>query len=298
MASYRQAAMLLIAGCIAVVSVGLLPQAEGWNVTEKGVLELSPSLPEYQITEVEGTDDSRLYDINFTSQDEEIAGLLQVPAADNASGVPGIVLLPGAGVSKEAEQNLAEYLSGLGYASLTLDQRNLGAIDPQGDLRAFLSGQEPVEHKMVKDALLAAEILRNIPEIDKDQIFYLGESNGARFAIIACALDSKCRGAVAISTCGFGVEDAVSSGALSDAEMIRFYRSIDPETYLALLPPRRLVMIHSQNDTIIACQDAERTFSRASEPKVMRLVGCNQHGYCSQMGEALKEELAAMMKMK
>jgi dienelactone hydrolase len=292
MASYRMAAMLLIAASIVIISVGLLPNAEGWTVSEDGLLKLSPSLPEYQVTEVKAPDDFRLFEINFTSQDQKTVGLLLIPDKANASIVPGIVLLPGAGVTKEAEHKLAEYLASLGYASLTLDQRNLGAIDPQGDLRRFLDGQEPVEHEMVNDALLAAEVLRDLPEIDSEKIVYMGESNGARFAIIAGALDPKCRGVVAISTCGFGIEDAVYSGALKDTEMVRFYRSIDPETYLGLLPPRKLVMIHSRNDTVITCQDAERTFSRASEPKAMYLVGCSQHGYCSQMQQALKEELA------
>ncbi len=74
-----------------------------------------------------------------------------------------MVLLPGATITKEREQGLAKLLSGLGYATMALDQRNLGGIDVGGDLEMFLNGQEPTEYKMVHDALAAAEVLRMQP---------------------------------------------------------------------------------------------------------------------------------------
>jgi len=294
MTNYRMAIALLILGSIIIALTGSLFSTQEWKVTEGGFLEISPTRPEYRIMEAEGPDNPFLREIQFISRDREIAGLLRFAAGRNSSEVPGIVLLPGAGVTKEMEQGLAEYLSSLGMATLTIDQRNLGAIDPQGDLQAFVDGRMPVEHEMVSDALLAAEVLRDIPGIDAERIIYMGESNGARFAIIASALDSKCRGALAISTCGYGIEDAVASGALTDPQMICFYRSIDPETYLSKIPPRRLAMIHSANDTVISYRDALRTYSKASQPKAMHTVDCHQHGYCSEMQGAIKEELKTM----
>jgi fermentation-respiration switch protein FrsA (DUF1100 family) len=221
-----------------------------------------------------------------------VAALLRIPAAKAA--VPGIVLLPGATVTKEREQGLAKYLSSLGYASITPDQRNLGAIDMQSDLQMFLKGNEPTEHKMVHDALVAAEILRRIPGIDPERIVYAGESNGGRFAIIASALDTNARGTMAISTCGFGTDAAISSGMLTDKDEIRFYRSIDPDTYLGKITPRPLVMIHSRNDTIIAYRLAEQTFARAFVPKALHAVNCSRHGYCPEMNEYLEKELRNM----
>lgn len=85
------------------------------------------------------------------------------------------------------------------------------------------------------------------------------------------------------------------SGQLKDPEVIRFYRSIDPETYLNKIPPRKFVMMHSVNDTIIPYENAEQTYSKAFEPKELHNVECATHGYCTEMAAFLKTELEAML---
>lgn len=287
---------LLIIGCVIAVVAGVLSLSDSkqeWRVTNDGFLEYSLSSPEYQLmpSEADNDNNATLYEVKFTSRGAQISGLLRMPGQAKGNSLPGIVILPGATVTKEREQGLAKYLCSLGYASLTLDQRNLGGIDMDGDLQMFLNGQEPTEHKMVHDALAAAEILRSRPEIDPGRIIYAGESNGARFAIIACALDSKARGVIAISTSGYGVDEAISSGRLIDLDAVRFYRSIDPETYLGKIPPRRLVMMHSLKDPIIPYELANRTFMKAFEPKALYTVTCAVHGHCAEMDSFLKKEL-------
>jgi hypothetical protein len=199
-------------------------------------------------------------------------------------------------VTKEREQGVAKYLCSLGFAIITLDQRNLGAADMQGDLQMFLKGIEPTEHKMVHDALAAAEVLRNQPRIDPNRILYVGESNGGRFAIIACALDPKARGVIAISTSGYGIDAAITSGVLKDQDTIRFYKSIDPETYLSKIPPRKLVMFHSVNDPVIPYEYANSTYEKALPPKDFYTVKCHMHGHCTDMDAALEKELTNMVK--
>lgn len=293
----RIIAALLIAGVIIAGIIGVLSlsdSSQGWHVSSDGLLEYPLSTPEYQLTPLPSGNNDTLYSVQFTSRDTQISGLLRLPgkANDSALGsIPGIVLLPGATVTKEREQGLAKYLSSLGYASIALDQRNLGGIDMDGDLQMFLKGQEPTENKMVYDALAAAEILRSRQQIDPNRIIYAGESNGARFAIIACALDTRARGVIAISTSGFGVNEAIASGMLRDLEAIRFYRSIDPETYLDRIPPRKLVMMHSQKDPIIPYEQGQEMFSKALPPKAFYAVNCTVHGHCAEMDPFIKEEL-------
>ncbi len=299
MRKYGIAAGAFIAICItAVALIGfILPSGAGgaWQVSADGLLEYSLSQPEYELGQREDSDNSTLCDVIFTSRDTKVAGLLRIPKTHQEGGVPGIVLLPGATVTKEREQELAKYLSSLGYASITLDQRNLGGIDMQGDFEKFLQGVEPTEHKMVHDALVAAQILRGQPEINKSRVVYAGESNGARFAIIACALDPQSRGVIAISTCGFGAGEAIASGRLANPDSIRFYRSIDPETYLDKIPPRKFVMLHSLNDPIISFEYANRTYDSAFEPKALHVVECSMHGRCIEMDPYLKKELREMI---
>jgi fermentation-respiration switch protein FrsA (DUF1100 family) len=297
-------------------------ESSRWTVSEAGLLDYSVSVPQFNASP-SATGEKSLSEIQFQSRGAQIAALLRVPASaaagENATGggepraangregevedgknkgLPGIVLLPGAGISKEREQDFAEKLAALGYATITLDQRNLGSVDFQADLQTFLQGAEPVEHRMVYDALAAAEILRGLPEIDPARIIYAGESNGGRFAITACALDSRAKGVLAISTCGYDTKTAIAraaaAGQPADPEVVRFYISIDPESYLDRIAPRPLVMIHSRNDTIIPYQMAEKTFSRAAEPRRMHTVNCTVHGYCTEMAHAVEEELAAI----
>jgi dienelactone hydrolase len=269
-----------------------------WTVSEKGILEYKVSMSQYNLSPPEDDGNSTLSAVQFQSRDAKIAALLRIPGpdADGKNGsIPGIVLLPGATVRKEQEQKLARYLADLGFASITLDQRNLGGVDAKADLQMFLRGEEPTEHRMVYDAMAAGEVLRSRPEIDPTRIIYAGESNGGRFAIIACALDPAAKGVLAISTCGYGTDGAIASAGVVDKNMVRFYRSIDPETYLYKITPRPLVMIHSRNDTIIPYQLAEQTYARGVQPKRMHTVGCNVHGYCAQMNEAIEEELKGMV---
>lgn len=280
-----------------------------WRVGDDGRLSYQFSKPEFNLSEEETDDNSTLMAVQFASRGAKIAGLLRIPKfsrtasdgqtvsdeANNKDGIPGIVLLPGATVTKEREQGLARRLADMGYATITLDQRNLGAIDVNSDLELFLEGREPVEHMMVYDALAAAEILRSLPEIDPERIIYAGESNGGRFAIIACALDKQALGVLAISTCGYGTDAAVAQGDIMDEDTIRFYRSIDPDTYLPLIAPRPLAMVHSRNDTVIAYPLAERTYALASQPKSLVSVGCTVHGYCQEMDEGIEKGLKGMV---
>lgn len=274
-----------------------------WRVEDDGRLDYLILKPEFNLSEEKVDGNSSLIAVRYASRGAEMAGLLRIPRfsktvrdeENKKDGIPGIVLLPGATVTKEREQGLAKRLADLGYATMTLDQRNLGAIDVNADLELFMEGSEPVEHMMIYDALSAAEILRSVPEIDPEKIIYAGESNGARTAIIACALDESARGVLAISTCGYGTDAAVARSGIEDEDTIRFYRSIDPDTYLPLISPRPLAMIHSRNDTVIPYPLAERTFALASQPKSLISVDCTVHGYCPEMDERIEKGLKGMV---
>jgi uncharacterized protein len=78
--------------------------------------------------------------------------------------------------------------------------------------------------------------------------------------------------------------------------MIRFYKSVDPETYLSKIPPRKLAMFHSISDPVIPYEYGNRTYEKALKPKDFYTVKCNIHGYCSEMDASLEKELANMVK--
>ncbi len=272
--------------------------AAPWEVSEAGTLTFpereEPAFTAQKIEDVyapENSDTLKL--LSFESRGENLQALLRIPAKSSSS--PGLVLLPGAGVSKEAEQGLASEISKMGYATLTLDQRNFGGINVERDLELFRAGLEPLEYTMVYDALKASDVLAAQPEIDHGKLAILGESNGGRFAVLACALNPSLKGVIGISTAGYGTGETGPSHA-DDPDAYRFSRSIDPDTYLSTLPPAKFVQIHSFNDTVISHDLALRTFALAEEPKAMYNVTEATHGYTASMRPYLEKELALLLK--
>lgn len=295
--SYFNSKGSVIIGAILLLALiyFLIPQgSDKWIVSDKGIL----SYPEnrgkvdIKVLNTESGPDYTLETISFPSKDYTVEGLLRIPAAGKK--VPGIVILPGANVPKEGTKTLADIFSGMGYASLGIEQRNRGGVDFRYDYELWNNEKEPIEHKMVFDALRAVDVLRQEPLIDPDRIAIVGESNGGRFAIIAAAVDPTISGVIGISTSGYDTESQIAG--IRDENLKRFYRSIDPETYLNSIPPRKFVMLHSINDTIIPIQLAQKTFMKANEPKQFYTVTTGAHGYSEGMKEPLEKELKLMFK--
>ena len=286
-------AIILIAVLWVIFNNTAAPQE--WNVDEGGIMSYPTDreIPVFDSIIVESNPGYLLDHINYSSRDDVISALLRIP--NSSHPVPGILILPGATVSKEDEQVLSAELAEMGYASMVIDQRNLGGVNIQLDGNLFEAGQEPTQHKMVFDAIKAIDVMREYPEIDLDNIAIIGISNAGRFAIIAAAIDPSICGVVGISTSGHDVESLIADNPdqITKNET-RFLRSIDPDTYLDMLPPRKLVMMHMINDSIISLELAQVTYEKANEPKVFYPVEGNGHGYNAAMRDVLEAELGLM----
>ncbi|VVB94155.1 Acetyl xylan esterase (AXE1) [uncultured archaeon] len=269
-------------------------ESQEWSVSKDGILSYPENRGRVDVTvlKTEAGSNYTIETISFASKDYTVEGLLRIPSTGKK--VPAVVILPGATVTKEGTQGLAGMFSNMGYASFGIEQRNRGGVDPEYDYGLFIKGNEPIEHKMVFDALRAVDVLKQDERIDAQKIAILGESNGGRFAIIAAALDPDIKGVIGISTSGYNTESQIVN--IKDETLIRFYRSIDPETYLGLIPPRKFVMLHSVNDSIIKIEFAENTFKKAKEPKKFYLVKTGDHGFSEDMKAPLEEELGLMFR--
>lgn len=288
--SYLKILIIIGAAILLALVYFLIPQgSDKWSVNDEGIL----SYPENRgsldakILKTESGPNYTLKTISFQSKDYTVEGLLRIPVFGKK--VPAIVILPGATIPKEGTQTLADIFSTSGYASLGIEQRNRGGVDMRYDHELWKNGKETIEYKMVFDALRAVDVLKQEPSIDPDRIAIVGESNGGRFAIIAAAIDPGISGVIGISTSGYDTESQITD--IRDESAIRFYRSIDPETYLKFIPPRKLVMLHSINDSIIPIKFAEKTFGKAKEPKQFYRITTGTHGYSEGMKEPLENEL-------
>jgi len=228
----------------------------------------------------------------FLTYPVKIFGLLFIPSGKK--NIPGIVLLPGGGVPKEAESTLANYLADNGYAVLTIDQRGIGEtggyyLGIEEDYNVFLKGKEPIQHLSVYDILRAYDVLKDIKGIDKENIAVAGESMGGRYAIIAAAIEKRFKGAMIISSAGFHINK-------ENKPENNYLLSIDPDHYIADISPRPLFMLHGSKDTKVRVDDAKLTFSIAKDPKKFFIAeGCG-HGYCEEMNETIIEGFKEIFK--
>jgi len=278
-------------GLMVLLGLILMPETnpEEWKVSPEGLLEypLKRGSIECQRTSLEVGEAYTLDKVVFESKGLKVYGLLRIPKG--VENPPGMVLLPGAQVTKEGQQGLATVMQKLGFASLSLDQRGHGETNGyvagmEEDFRAFTVGTEPVQHKMVYDALRAVDCMRTFKELDEKRIYIGGESMGGRFAIIAGGIDKNIAGVLAISTSGYTLPPSLPS------DQLRFFTSIDPNSYIQKISPRKLTMIHSTNDHVVPFNDAVRTFEKALEPKTFHTIEMDTHGYNGAMDEYLETE--------
>ena len=271
-----------------------------WMVDKNGYLYY-PSAREqikFQRENLNKTGNLLISRVVYPSTKGNIYGLLVLPkSASNL--MPGVVLLPGAGVGKESELKLAEKISEIGAAVLTIDQRGVGETDGKfptldEDYASFLASQEPYQHLMVYDALRGLDLLYSAPFVDPNRIVIVGESLGGRIAIIAAAIDRNIKGVLVISSAGFR---SIGFKGGRDNMKNAFIDSIDSDHYINLITPRKLVMIHNIQDKNIPIQSAINSFSLAQQPKRFIYVNdttCN-HGYCDSMYDGLVEGLQFVM---
>ena len=227
----------------------------------------------------------------YRSTKGNVYGLLVLPK-NITEELPGIVLLPGAGVSKGSELKLAGKIAELGAAVLTIDQRGVGETNGDfptldEDYYSFIAAKEPYQHLMVYDALRAYDLLYSAPFVDSERIIIAGESLGGRIAVIAAAIDRNVKGVLVISSSGFDFK------AKGDASKDAFSYSIDSDHYIDLITPRKTVMMHNAYDKNVPLSSAVNSFKKAQEPKQFILINdtaCN-HGYCDSMYNGLVDAL-------
>ncbi|MBI2660128.1 acetylxylan esterase [Candidatus Woesearchaeota archaeon] len=239
-----------------------------------------------------------IHKIIYQSRGGNIYGFLVLPTSAEKL-LPGVVLLPGAGVSKESELELAKKIASLDAAVLVIDQRGVGettanANSIERDYIDFFNGKEPSQHLMVYDALRAYDLMETAPFTDSGRIMMAGESLGGRIAVIAAAIDRNIGGVLVISSAGLGVE------MTNNTKVNSFLNSIDSDHYIELITPRKIVMMHNANDKNILLGAALESYSKAQEPKQFVLVNdtaCN-HGYCDSMYNGLVDALDYLVGIK
>lgn len=288
-------AILVIAGAYYFISTEK-PSHE-WSVAPDGTFSYPENRGsiEYEEIILNDTAEFRLSKIIYDSKGETIYALLRVPKT--GSKVPAMVMLPGALVTKEGQQRIAEFFQNNGISTLTLDARGNGGETQGGitgmeaEYTSYMNGAEPVSHLMVFDALRAFDILQEQDKIDKNKIGFYGESMGGRFAIIAAALEPRAKFLIGVSTSGYGS----GKQRFDDESVARFYASIDPDSYVGRISPRNVVLVHAAKDPMVPLEMAKSTYYYANKPKRFIEVNSTCHGLCEEMRAPLLDELSNIL---
>jgi pimeloyl-ACP methyl ester carboxylesterase len=122
-------------------------------------------------------------EVEFHSDKYELAGTLTVPVTGKR--LPAVLLIPGSGQIDRNENHkklrlnvfhdLSEFLAINGFASLRYDKRGVGSSEGNYWETGFYDN--------VADALSALTFLREQEEINAEQIFLLGHSEGAYISV-------------------------------------------------------------------------------------------------------------------
>jgi len=138
-------------------------------------------------------------DITFQSGDNRLAGTLMLPDLQNE--FPGVVLIPGSGQVNRNEnakklpinafKEIAHFLANQGIATLRYDKRGVGASGGNFWETGFYDN--------VADASAAIQFARSHENINAEQVFVLGHSEGAVIATRLAATDPNLAGAILLA---------------------------------------------------------------------------------------------------
>jgi uncharacterized protein len=251
--------------CLLLLSGGCSGPAKeaSFRVGEDGVLQVSCPAPAVREETVLTENASlRLTRVVFHSRDRDVYGLLAAPPEPRY----GIVLAPGAGVTKEDERSRALAYAAAGCACLVLDLRGNGGetagepFSPEQDYQRYMRGEWPEVYATVCDLVSSRQILAGRYAVP---VYAMGASNGGRWAALATAADPGFSGYIGVSTSGFGLAGNRYTGTAR-----QFLLSLDPEHSIGSIAPRPVYLFHSPRDPIIPYGQGQALFDRAGEPRI------------------------------
>jgi len=191
----------------------------------------------------------------------------------------GIVILHGAGSSKESHHDFARFVLGAGFAAVAFDQRGHGASDG------------PMDDRVLEDVAAIASLLREAIGDPAAPVALRGSSMGGYLAILA-AQPIKASAVVAICPAsGEGLRRGLSTGTLrfgADASALKsFLRAHQLEAAVrALTVP--LLLLHAEGDEQVPVQHSRELADAVSSPGSRLIVVPGGHHRSIQHDQELQ----------
>ena len=231
--------------------------------------------------------------ISFDSPDGGRAtGMLFNPVT-RSSLRPGIVLMHGM-------PGNARQLVGYG-TGLALDGAVVIAIDApfarrSGQTVQFTAQDRTEQVQLIKDLQRAVDVLRAMPNVDKERIAYHGTSYGGAMGALFAGIERRIKAAVLVVPDGglvshfTGPEDLNFMNSLPCATRAAWLRSmapIEPIRFIGHAPPVALLVQSGRSDTLVPAADAEALHKALPQAGTIRWYeaghGLNQQAFFDRL---------------
>lgn len=221
----------------------------------------------------------RSHDVTFTSKDGSIlAGTLSYPDGNGPFGC--VILLQGSGVSDRNETvgpnpifaELADALDANGYAVLRYDKRGTGAST------STVPSTNIVRADRVADGIAAVAFVRDDPQVDVSDVYFLGHSEGGEIVLGIALAGAPLRGVIMLSPLPMNYTAMIerqivrvhvgSAGqsqlrALEQTPYIESFNAVDPVVEVRQVTAPML-LVHGSNDPNVTDDDL-RAFIAAAK---------------------------------
>ena len=198
---------------------------------------------------------------------------------------PGVVILHGAGSSKENHADFARLAAASGWAALAFDQRGHGQSAPA------------MSPDAVGDVARMAELLAATSGVDERRVAVRGSSMGGFMAIQAAAASRHIAAVIAIcpapaDSLARGLRQGRFEMRVSDPEArIEWLRGRDLRDAVRSLAGRPLFLLHAEGDEQIPHHRSEELYEAAAEPKRLLVVPGGNHRTLQHDAELQAEAL-------
>jgi alpha-beta hydrolase superfamily lysophospholipase len=188
------------------------------------------------------------------------------PQDDSVAPTGGIVILHGAGSSKENHHDFARAAVAHGFAAIAFDQRGHGESDG------------PMDERALDDVAAMAAKLRERMDASDAPLALRGSSMGGYFALLAAApVDARAVVAICPASAD-GLRRGLAAGTLrfaADVEALdAFFAAHDPQAAVESLSVP-VLLLHAEGDEQVPIQHSRELASglRASDSRLIAIPG-------------------------
>ena len=217
---------------------------------------------------------------------------------DGPGPFPGVLLVHGGG--GKAFPNWAEHWAARGYCALAMD---LAGHGPAGRLADGGPGQTdeikfedfpvnvPAKDMWTYHAVAAVvrghNLLRSLPEVDKDRVAVTGISWGGYLTCIVAGVDHRVKAAVPVYGCGFLHENSAWKGRLDGFAADRRGRWVGAFDPSAHLPGVKcpILFLNGTNDFAYPLDSYQKSYSLVTAPRTVSVRVRLPHGHIWTFGE-------------